>query len=414
MKKSSLWFGILFISLFWSCNPLDNKSSTSPEKERLSGTEKWRATIQLNDSTELPFSLDWFKNDSIESISISNGDERIESNFMEIKNDSIWVSFPVFANYLIFKKNQSSLNGFFVNPDHKGARLSLTANKGINYRFENFEDPCCKIDGKWAVKFSPKSNYEYPAIAHFFQKGNRLSGTFLTETGDYRYLEGNISGEDLNLSTFDGAHLFLFKGKVVDGKIRGHFYSGESWYEPWIAVRSEDFQLRNSDSLTFLKDGFEGLEFSFPNFNGELISIDDERYKNKPVIVQLMGSWCPNCMDESRYLKSVYEEYHPRGLEIISLAFERMKNERTAFKRIGKLKKDLNLPYPILLAGSANKKEAAKALPMLNHIMSYPTAIYLNKNHEIVKIHTGFSGPGTPLYQDYVKENKILLEELVK
>ncbi len=119
-------------------------------------------------------------------------------------------------------------------------------------------------------------------------------------------------------------------------------------------------------------------------------------------------------MDESRYLKSIYDKYQSEGLEIISLAFERMEDEKTAFKRIEKLKNDLELPYQILLAGKSNKKEAAKALPMLNHILSFPTAIYLNKKHEIVKIHTGFAGPGTPVYDDYVKKNKLFLEQLLK
>lgn len=411
MKMNKIGFMVLLLILT-ACKPHENEETI--ENENNSETSIWRAVIHLNDSTELPFNFEWSQNDTNSSFTIFNGDEKVISNSMEIRKDSLVVGFPVFANYFILKIHESSLNGYFVNPDKKQGKLKLSAEKNIEERFYGDKESCCDINEKWAVRFSPNTADEYPAIAYFTQEGNSLKGTFLTETGDYRYLEGNISGNNLNLSTFDGAHLFLFTGKLMGQKIKGNFYSGGTWFEPWTAKRDDKFDLRHSDSLTYLKEGFKTLDFSFPNSKGEMVGIEDDEYKNKPVIVQLMGSWCPNCMDESRYLKTVYDEYNSKGLEIISLAFERMKNEKTAFRRVGKLQEDLDLPYQILLAGSANKKEAAKALPMLNHIMSYPTAIYLNKDHEIVKIHTGFSGPGTPLYENYVKENRIFLDELVK
>lgn len=56
----------------------------------------------------------------------------------------------------------------------------------------------------------------------------------MTETGDYRYLEGVVNGNQLQLSTFDGAHAFLFTGTVTDSTINGHFYSGNHWKEPFF------------------------------------------------------------------------------------------------------------------------------------------------------------------------------------
>ncbi len=55
------------------------------------------------------------------------------------------------------------------------------------------------------------------------------------------------------------------------------------------------------------------------------------------------------------------------------------------------------MPYPILLAqyGTSNKQKANEKLPMLNHILSYPTTIYIDKAGEVRKIHTGFNGPAT-------------------
>jgi len=57
---------------------------------------------------------------------------------------------------------------------------------------------------------------------------------------------------------------------------------------------------------------------------------------------------------------------------------------------------------------------AAKALPMLNKVISYPTAIFIDKKGKVREIHTGFSGPGTGEDDEqYKKETQELIEELL-
>lgn len=413
-KIMNKYFAILLplVILTSSCKQVTEEvaqetSSTGTEE----ASTRWRGAITLNDSVDLPFNFEW---DGKDQFTIFNGEEKIVSTSVTEVNDSLRFEFPVFANYFLLKESEGKLNGNYINPDSKNYKLPLTAQQGDSARFKNEEKNCCDINKKWAVKFSPNTEDEYPAIGFFKQEGSYVSGTFVTETGDYRFLEGSISGNKLSLSTFDGAHAFVFTADINNGEtMNGRFYSGPRWSEPWMAYRDDSFELRNADNLTYLKESYTELDFSFPDAEGNLISLKDDRFKDKAVIVQIMGTWCPNCMDESRYMKQVYNKYNSEGLEIISLAFERMMDKEKAFKRIAKLKADLDLPYPILLAGVSNKIEAAKSLPMLNHIMSFPTAIYLNRNHEIEKIHTGFSGPGTPLYDKYVAENKLLLDKMI-
>ncbi len=45
-------------------------------------------------------------------------------------------------------------------------------------------------------------------------------------------------------------------------------------------------------------------------------------FKNKVVIVDIMGTWCPNCHDEEPLLVDLYNRYHKDGLEIVGLAYE--------------------------------------------------------------------------------------------
>lgn len=393
--------------VFISCTP------QNPSKEPVSGV--WRGTIALNDSTNLPFNFEWNStSDSLYNMTIRNGEERIEASLIKEDGDSLIIRLPVFANYFKVQKGAERMDGYYINPDAEDYRLPFNAMAHDSSRFKASEKNCCDINKKWAVQFSPNTKDQSPAIGYFQQDGSQVHGTFMTETGDYRYLEGVLAGDQLQLSAFDGAHLFYFKADIESGqKMKGWFFSGRSWSEPWIAYRDDNFNLRDADSLTYLKEGYETVDFSFQDTEGATHTLNDQKYQGKPVIVQIMGSWCPNCMDESRHLRQVYEQYNQDGLEIVALTFERAADRETAIKRATKMKQDLELPYPVLMAGYTRQDKAGEALPMLNHVMSFPTAIYLDKNHKVVSIHTGYSGPGTPVYDKYVTDNKLLVERLV-
>jgi hypothetical protein len=71
----------------------------------------------------------------------------------------------------------------------------------------------------------------------------------------------------------------------------------------------------------------------------------------------------------------------------------------------------MKVPYPMLIAGTSDKKKANEALPMLNAIISYPTMIFIDKNDKVVKIHTGFNGPATSEYETFVKEFETIVSE---
>ena len=60
-------------------------------------------------------------------------------------------------------------------------------------------------------------------------------------------------------------------------------------------------------------------------------------------------------------------------------------------------------------------EEAAKTLPMLNHVMSYPTSIFLDRAANVRNIHTGFTGPGTgDLYTRFVEQYTAFIEQLLE
>jgi len=102
------------------------------------------------------------------------------------------------------------------------------------------------------------------------------------------------------------------------------------------------------------------------------------------------------------------------NLEVIALGFERHKDKAKAMNALRTYKEKFGMTYELLYAGPSNKKEAAKSLPMLNQIISYPTLIFIDQNDQVRKIHTGFSGPATDQYQDFISDFELTLNDLLK
>lgn len=407
--KTALW--VLSAFIFMACNESNKegeKLETSPLSEGI-----WQGQIEQNDSTSLKFNFNIeHLSDSSYVFKVINAEEEISATMWQIAPDSFKIEMPVFANYFLVKRSGDQLKGFYINPDADDYKLAFLANANRSERYPN-EDDLNELGGYWKVVFEKDTEDEYAGLAYFDWKAEKgLYATIMTATGDYRYLEGSAANGNLQFSAFDGAHLFSFNASVGD-TLRGSFHSGRSYHANWIAYRDSSFRLPDPDTLTYINEGYTGIDFAFPNLEGDTIQLQDEQFEGKAVIVQISGTWCPNCYDESRYMADIYQQYQDQGLEIVCLSFERTRDYATAQKRLAKMKRDLNIPYTVLLAGATREDKAAEKLPMLNHIMSYPTAIYLDKNHMVRKIHTGFAGPGTPVWEDFVSENDAFLQKLL-
>lgn len=359
-------------------------------------------------------------------ITIYNAEEKIICDPAVITSDSLIFKAPVFENEFRLKIiSPSVLKGYWYSYSRGNYRIACEA------MFHSTENTSI-IKGeskqqKFEVHFSPKTSDEYNAIGLFqfypaieLHKAEYvpLTGTFMTEAGDYRYLEGQlVNGTNLTLSCFDGSHAFLFKAKynATKDSLKGTFYSGNHHSEPWLAWINNNVTLRNPDSLTLLEPGVETISFGFPDLNGDTVRFPSEKYKNKVTIIQIMGSWCPNCMDETVFLNDVHKQYASKGLEILALCFERSDDFNKASMAVTKMKESLHSPYDFLIAGSANKNKAHEKLRILSCICSYPTTIYIDKKGKVRKIFTGYYGPSTGSYHTMYKEQTLeFIQKLLK
>lgn len=387
------------------------------------GLEKgiWRGSLKTNSGAEIPFNFEVSDSAGRKVIDIINGKERFRVDEISTLADSLIIQMPLFDSEIrAILKNESLSGRWIKHYADSDEVLQFRAKAKDDWRFFKVNTKAkSDISGRWSVIFNtPDLKSSYPAVGEFSQKDGKITGTFLTATGDYRFLEGTVSDGNLYLSCFDGSHAYLFTAKVLDDNTLadGKFYSGFAALETWTAKRDENAILPDAYSLTNLKAGYDKISFSFPNLDGKKVSIEDEKFKNKIVLVQFFGSWCPNCMDETAYLTEFYKKYHSKGVEIIGLAYERSSDFERSKKNVSRLRDRFSVPYDFLITGYTNdKEEVSKSLPMLDKFVAFPTLMIIDRKGKIRKIHTGFSGPGTGLhYTEFVKEFEQTIDDLLK
>jgi len=399
-------FAFLSIIIMASC-------TTEVKKMNLK-TGIWRGEISMQNNI-LPFNFEVVKDGENYQINLINGKEKLNLEVVKVENDSVFFTMHIFDVDIKAKINENNLDGLYLKNYIDDYELPFKATFGNNNRIDNAQSNA-KFDGKWDMTFTGENGEISKGVGIFKKENNKLTGTILTPTGDYRYLDGFTTDTNFTLYSFDGNHAFIFEASLKDeNTLEGDFWSGKSFHESFTAVKNENIELADAYELTYLKEGYDKIEFSFPDLNGNLVSLSDEKYKNKVIILQIFGTWCPNCMDETVFYAQWYRKNKHKNVEIIGLAYEAKDDFNYAKLRVEKMKTRLNVDYDFLIAGNFDKEAAAKTLPMLNHVMSFPTSIFIDKKGTVRKIHTGFSGPATgEYYAKYKEEFNSFMDILLK
>lgn len=375
-------------------------------------TEKgWRITLLRKDGKEIIFHLQKAMVHGKKALQVVNGNEKINITNVTSVGDSLFFTMPAFeANFRLKQQKNGDLAGTFIKGTSGSVQYwSVWGKANDSKRFEPTQGVAKQnISGKWNVSITRPNGTIRKALALFNQKDNKLSGSFLTPSADYRYLEGIVTGDSMLLSSFDGDNARLFEAKI-NGKsniINGVFYNGYDGKEVWTATKDPSTPLPEVIDPTRLRAGEKSLHFTFNDLDGKPVSIDDEKYKNKIVIVQVMGSWCANCLDETRFLSNYYNENKTKGIEVIALAYEYTTDNERSKRSLSKFKKMFDVQYPMLITGvTANDdKKAEKTLPQLTSIKSFPTTIFIDRSGIVRDIHTNFYGPASGEYHELSKK----------
>lgn len=405
IKNLFIAIGLSFISFFLNAQPKAGD---------------YRGILYREDGKEVVFNMEIKGTGNQTQLYIINASEKILVKELKIKDDSVFFRMPVFESEF---KTQMQPDGSL-----KGIWLKGTAVKTQQWPFVAMPDKkrfdasqgAAKnnISGRWSVTITRANGTTRPAVAEFVQKGNNLTGTFLTPSGDYRYLQGVVTGDLLLLSTFDGAHAYTFSAKIVHANkiAEGFFGSGIAGKETWIAEKNNNAGLPEGVAPQ-LKEGYSKLDFAFNDIDGTKVSISDERFKDKVVIIQIMGSWCPNCLDETKFLSDFYNRNKSRGIEIVSLAYEYSTDFQRSQKSLRKFQQLFNVKYPMLITGVSvsDSLKTEKTLPQITPIKSFPTAIFLDRKGNVQEIRSSFYGPGSGKhYEEFKKEFNATVDRLLK
>lgn len=366
-KHLVLALGVLTFALFISCG----------EDARHSRPVTWQ--FRLNDSTA--FNLNgWF---SDATIVIQNDSEEIIGVHT---NDSTF-HLPTFNGII---------SGHWVEDTFQGV---WTDQLRDNYRIDLL-----------AFASAPQEAHQPGSITHWdfylpaddtipmgtlllSQHGSRLRGTVATETGDLRYLSGNIETDNTwAFGTFDGAHLYKFECTPSLGRLDGFFYSGNHYSSTFRAIQLDSLVTLTSQSAPVLPG--VAFEFSHWSVEGDSVRWTLDDLTHEVMVIDIMGTWCPNCLDEITALKTLQKEFPDVGF--LSVAFERRADidPDAAWVRIQQYQEALGIPWNIVLGGPASKAMATTAFPFLEKVASFPTTLFINRKGQLLT-HSGFNGPAT-------------------
>ncbi len=392
---------------------------------------QWRAFLERQDGNDIAFNFEVKDSAGKKVLYIRNAGERLLVDDISREGDSVIIRLPFYESQLraVVTKGGDLEGVWLRHLVSEWQAVPFKAYYGEAFRFAgggagDGKGPGAgsggaggNVAGRWAAVFrSTSGNDTTFRVGEFQQQGERVTGTFLDAGGDLRYLEGVVSGDSLKLSCFDGTHAYFFTATIAGNNLsNGRMFSGATAHETWTAFRDDNAKLEDQYAMTKWKKGIP-FTFSFKDINGNLVSLSEPRFKGKVVLVQIMGSWCPNCMDETRFLSGFYDEYHSKGVEIVALAYERSTDFARSQTSLRSFQQRFQVKYPMLITGVAvgDAQRAEKTLPQLERIVNFPTTIFVDRTGNIAKIHTGFSGPGTGVhYEEQKKEFYATVNELL-
>ena len=384
--------------------------SSPPAPQRLL-TGLWDATVTVND-VEIPFRMEIAGQGANLKGSFFNGDEKVTSTRGRVAGDALVLEFDDYATRLEASWKDDRLEGrydrgprgFYSFHAKRFAPASVSESAGVP-----------SIAGLWRVPVhSSKGESAWQLVVR--QSGPEVSAAILRVDGDTGTLTGTYRNGSFTLSHFSGARPSLFEvtpqpdGTLTivqkalstkptvnpkTGRVTPSDSVSPDGRKTYTAVRSDDPRAANlpepSDPTRFtsVKDPTEPLRFSFPDLQGRLVSNTDSRFRGKVVMVNITGSWCPNCHDEAPFLAELYRTYRARGLEVVALTFEEAE-QLESLPRLHAFIERYRIAYPVLVAGTPD--DLSEKLPQATNLTSFPTTFFIGRDGLVRGAHAGFPG----------------------
>jgi hypothetical protein len=213
----------------------------------------YRATLALPGG-ETPFGLVIAQEQQHYILYLLNGAERTRVSNVDVKNRELTAILPGDASTLHAQMHREGLEGSVTLSSDGGKEqvIPFKATRGDTWRFD--EHPLtdnADVAGRWEVTFTAEDGRQTRAVGLFEQRHDRVTGTVMTPSGDHRFLEGQVHGDDVRMSTFAGGPAYLYKLHVNDeGELQGEYWQGLAVHEKVAARRNDQATLESAAPQT--------------------------------------------------------------------------------------------------------------------------------------------------------------------
>jgi thiol-disulfide isomerase/thioredoxin len=363
----------------------------------------WDATITFS-GHDIPFRLQIAGEGSHLSGWLFNGDDKVVASGASFQNGSLMLNFDSYAAKLEAKLQDGTLVGSY------GPMLKKTYPVTARRHKADAEATASapSIDGQWEVAVqSPKGEKAWRLIVQE-ENASNVEAAILRVDGDTGALTGGYKDGKFVLSHFSGGRpALMVLTPAADGTLAIdmtdlHGTSQLTATRPDVARAKGLAPPTDPDHHTSVKDSAEPFRFSSPDLSGKIVSNSDARFQGKVVLVNITGSWCPNCHDEAPFLAELYRKYRAKGLEIVALSFEEEDQLKNPV-RLRAFMKEYGIDYTVLVAGTPDERDAKLTQPV--NLNSWPTTFFLGRDGRVRFVHAGFPGPASGvLYHQAVKE----------
>jgi thiol-disulfide isomerase/thioredoxin len=369
----------------------------------------WKATLDLAGG-RLPFALRVSESGGGLAGSICNGPSCTELSSIRRVADSMVLEMADYDARIVVHQRGDSLAGFYRNAGNRGPRtIPFRAERGVWLESRG----TASLLGSWDATFITDQR-RTPRVFEFRNGPQGLEASFTANSGDYGLFWGRQSADSFAVAHFDGSFVYLLVGRVEGDTLRGVFHAGVRSQTPWIAVRSTGKPHLVAPLELTRADTVNRFTFAFPDLEGRIVTNEDPRFRDKVLVIDVFGTWCPTCHDAAPALESLYRRFRGRGLEVVGLAYEVTGDSATDNRQIRRFRDKFKIPY-LLLRGGINEVEATAAtLPQLTGFTAYPTTIFVGRDGRVKHVYAGFRGPATgDHYRRQLADYDRLASELV-
>jgi thiol-disulfide isomerase/thioredoxin len=272
--------------------------------------------------------------------------------------------------------------------------------------------PGVSVSGSWAVEIARPGSSPEKVTALLAQKGTVVTGTLATASGDYGPLHGTFDGEQLVLTVFNGIFVYRFTAELLpDGSLAGEYRASKSPPVDWKGRKQPVVAVFAGLKPT---EPAKPFVFVLPEMDGKRLSSTEAPFAGKAMIITAMGSWCPNCHDEAPVLEELWRKYREKGLEVVAVTYEYTDDLERSRRLVAQFRKRNGVTYPVLWAGATKDAASSALFSRVDGLRAFPTTLFLDRQHRIVGIHSGFDGPATgDRFQRLRKEWEETVKKLV-